>query len=90
MNEAAKPFLMINYCLQQPNVSISFEELKANLNISGVSNIKESLKRTQFNKESPLIHFISVEPRSLKVSPIAHLSERQVDDIIGKGTIYSN
>lgn len=88
----SKAFNIISHCLASyPNKTINLDRLKDELkaqtiNVSGLTNITEKLRKTVFGKNQPLGVFIIASPQAIMVKPSVSINQTQLQKIQTEGT----
>lgn len=68
-------YQIIDHCLQKfPSKEVGLDTLKKELNLSGVSNISETLRKTAFEKNGLLKDFVSSFPKHIIVHKKVRMS----------------
>lgn len=89
MAEDKKPFQIIEYCYERHGQVVSLQELKEQLKISGVDNIREALKHTHFGySDGPLKPFIKVSAKTIKFVDKVKLSPGELELIANVSYFY--
>lgn len=85
-----KAFRVIEYSYNNPQRTISLDELNRNLRIKGTTNLRELLKQTHFSyRNGALKPFLSVKPQSIKLKPRIKLSPGELK-LIEASSTYVN